>query len=820
MELSLGLTKALLGKMTERDKFSSYLPYVAYDSDTHTYHNADGSKGLIWECTPLWFAGEATAKTLTGLFRSGIPEGSVMQFIMFADPYVKPIVDLFLKSKTSDDPLLKRSMEEYAKFILNGTEGLESLSGIPVRNFRLFVSIYIPENAPVKFEELKSSIYDILVGAKLYPRPFEPDGLVRMLYRIFNDRFPEHLAYDKTREMRKQIISGETTIVNEMSCLKLGSKVCRTITPKSLPVESSLLTSNIITGDIWGVQSDNNQIKSPFLIAYNVIFENTKAKIGAKASVVMQQQAIGAFVPSIARRKEEFMWAIDEMEKGESFFRVIPIAVVLGKDEEDARDSTARVKRLWEDRGFVMQEDKGIIPILFLSSLPFGLYNVGDNVKMLDRDFIVPAGTLAEMLPVQADFQGSGDPKIMFVGRKGQLSGIDLFDLKAPNMNALIAASSGGGKSFLMNHIVIPNLASGAYVRVIDIGRSYKKACTLFDGKFIEFTADSTICLNPFTNILIDELDNELFTISSIILQMVYSFTDTRPSELEASLVKAAVRWAYQTEGQDATIDTVYRCLSDYGGMHNALRPEDAKAGDKELAAIASKIAFNLKEFTSEGAYGRWFCGKANLDIKNDKFVVLELEELQARKELFKVVVLQVLNYVTQDLYLSDKSSPRMVIFDEAWQFFKMGGFLLDIIEDGDRRARKYKGSFTKVVQSMLDLRRFRDIGDVILNNSAFKFYPQSSDFEKAREEKLIDCEQLKFEILKSIKLNRPKYSEIYVETPVGEGPVRLVVNPFLYYLYTSDADDNVRLDRLVKNEGKTYLEAIEILTGQKKGSK
>ncbi|MBI5643233.1 MAG: TraC family protein, partial [Deltaproteobacteria bacterium] len=81
MELSLGLTKALLGKMTEQDKFSSYLPYVAYDPGTRTYHNADGSRGLIWECTPLWFAGEATAKTLTGLFRSGIPDGSVMQFI-------------------------------------------------------------------------------------------------------------------------------------------------------------------------------------------------------------------------------------------------------------------------------------------------------------------------------------------------------------------------------------------------------------------------------------------------------------------------------------------------------------------------------------------------------------------------------------------------------------------------------------------------------------------------------------------------------------------------------------------------------------------
>jgi len=819
MELSLGLTKALLGKMTERDKFSSYLPYIAYDPVTHVYHNADGSRGLLWECVPLWFAGEATARTLTGLFRAGIPEGSVMQFILYADPYIKPIMDRFASLHATEDPLLKRSMEEYTKFILGGTEGLDNFSGIPVRNFRLFVSMNIPENADVKFEELKASVYDILVGARLFPQRLDPNELVRTLYRIFNDRFPEHLAYDEKKEIREQVISGETVITNEMSCLKLGSRVCRTITPKTLPAESSLLTANIITGDIWGVQSDNNQIKSPFLITYNVIFENLKTKIGARASVVMQQQAIGSFVPSVVRRKEEFMWAVDEMEKGESFFRIIPIVVMFGKNEEDARDSTVRVKRIWEDRGFVMQEDRGIIPILFLSSLPFGLYNTGDNVKMLDRDFIVPTETLAEMLPVQADFQGSGEPKILFVGRKGQLSGIDLFDFKAPNMNALIAASSGGGKSFLMNHIIIPNLSSGAYVRIIDIGRSYKKACALFNGKFIEFTADSTICLNPFTNIIAEDLDNELFTISSIILQMVYSFTDMRPNELEASLVKSTVRWAYQNEGQDATIDTVYRCLAEYGSM-NAPRPEDIKAGDRELAAIASKIAFNLKEFTKEGAYGKWFYGKANLNIKNDRFVVLELEELQSRKELFKVVVLQVLNYVTQDLYLSDRSSPRMVIFDEAWQFFKMGGFLLDIIEDGDRRARKYKGSFTKVVQSLLDLRRFREIGDVILNNSAFKFYPQSSDFEKARNEKILDCDQLKFEILKSVKLNRPKYSEVYVETPVGEGVVRLVVNPFLYYLYTSDANDNFRIEQMVKNEGKSYLEAIEILAGQREASK
>lgn len=45
----------------------------------------------------------------------------------------------------------------------------------------------------------------------------------------------------------------------------------------------------------------------------------------------------------------------------------------------------------------------------------------------------------------------------------------------------------------------------------------------------------------------------------------------------------------------------------------------------------------------------------------------------------------------------------------------------------------------------------------------------------------------------------------------MGEGAARLMVNSFLYFLYTSDADDNVRLERLIK-EGKTPLQAIEIL--------
>lgn len=52
-----------LRKMVRRDSFSNYLNYVAYDPETETYLNQDNTVGMLWECTPLSFAGAKTLKT-------------------------------------------------------------------------------------------------------------------------------------------------------------------------------------------------------------------------------------------------------------------------------------------------------------------------------------------------------------------------------------------------------------------------------------------------------------------------------------------------------------------------------------------------------------------------------------------------------------------------------------------------------------------------------------------------------------------------------------------------------------------------------------
>ncbi len=804
-----GLTLKELDSMTARSRFSDYLPWLAYDRDKRIYLNTDNTLGFIWECSPVAFAGPGAASTLEGLMRIGFPENSVLQFILYADSFVEPILDRYVSLKTKENPVVKRAVASYASFL---AKRAQSNGGIPLRNFRLLVSVKVSIGSGLNLDDTQAAIAEILKGAGLAPRPLGSEGLLDLMRRLFNDHAgPANDRYDENVPLRKQVIFSETDIEKRLSFLKVGGKYFRCITPKSFPSEVDLLLANGIIGGYEGMVSDVDQFETPFLYCLNIVFQNLKAKIHAKCNLVLQQQAAGSFAPSLKRKQSEYLWAVDEVEKGTRFVRIIPEVWVWGKREKEATDSVVKARRIWESRGFVMQEDKGILPILFISALPFGLYAVGRNIDNLERDFIVPADTASVLLPIQADFSGSGQPALLFTGRKGQISSLDVFGSFSNGHNIYIAAMTRSGKSFLVNYLAFNYYAMNYKVRIIDIGGSYKKMARMFGGRFLEFTSDSGICLNPFSSVT--DINAESAVISSIITQMVYSATDKVPhdsAETIMTLIKAAVKWAYGVEGTNACIDTVYTYLNEFPKHASDY---DFDCPDKEKCAenfkvLAQTLAFNLSEFTSGHTYGKWFNGKATFDISRDEFVVLELEHLKPQKDLFKVVTLQVINAVTQDLYLGDRSRPSFIIFDEAWQFLTAEGTMNEVIEEGYRRAAKYNGSFSIITQSILDLKGFGKVGEVINANSAFKFFLESGDFEKALTEKLIDYDPFMMRILKTLKSNRPKYSEIFMHTTAGTGVARLMVDPYSYYVYTSDAREIVEIEGLVKN-GMSYEDAI-----------
>jgi len=814
-----GATLADIQNLTRRSKFSDYLPWIAYDPATRVYLNTDNTVGCMWECVPLCFAGDPTQTALEGLFRIGFPEGSVLQFTLFADPDLQNFLDAHKSTRARDLPLAEHATRELCRFLLESCK--KNSFGAPFRIFRLFISLKIPIDKAqgLNMDETRGGVEETLTGAGLFPTPAEPSALLDWMRRVFNAEVSQNNGpWDENVPIRKQIIRSESDVNIGFDSIEAGGKTFRCMTPKAFPKQVSPLQTNQLFGGIWGMVSDAEQVSSPFIYTLNVVFEDLWASLHRKCNAVLMQQGVGSFAPSLARKQEEYLWATDTLESGRKFLRIIPILWVYGDDPRRVDDSAKRARRIWEGQGYETQADRGILPILFVSALPFGLYNVDSNVDDIDRDFITPQDTIAAVLPVQADISGGGLPVLTIIGRKGQVCGLDIFDSAAINHNLFIAAGSGGGKSFLVNYISGNYYSAGAKVRIIDIGGSYKKMTKMYGARYLEFSGKEDISLNPFSTVVDEEYD--LPVVTAIMAQMAYSASDKQtPQETEMSLLKDAVRWAWRRYGRDAGVDAVREFLNAF--PKHAEEFEDNLNADinaQDITKAARELAYNLKEFGSGGLYGKYFNGPATFDISKDDFVVLELEHLKPIRELFRVVTLQVINAVTQDMYLSDRSTPKLVIFDEASMFLSGGesGILKKVIEEGYRRARKYNGSFTVVTQSILDLRDFGPVGRVIRSNSAFKFYLQSVDFEETRTEGLLDADEFTMRLLKSVRTVKPRYSEMFMDTPFGMGVARLIVDPFSYYVYTSDAKEIAEIEALVTG-GVTYEEAIEEMRRRRK---
>lgn len=808
---SLGITHQELQKSAKRDRLEESLPWLMFKAEDHSFLNADNTIGFIWECIPLFFCGDSQEKALAALLKQNFPKGTVMQWILYSDPNIDFFIDAFLANKSRPDPLVKKSAVEYANFIKQASQGCKSLNGIPVRNFRLILSLKCESKISL---DILSVIEQTLSSAGFCPRRWQENDLLAWCQQVFNGYQTAPTSVDHTRPLREQVIQADTEILIQKDSVQIGDRYARCLTPKRLGKTINKEQSNRLFGGIMGPLDDSKQLKTPFLYSLNILFDDLSFDIHKKASMTMAMRAAGSFAIALQRRIDEYCWTLDALADQETFVKVIPSLWLFGESEEQVRDSSSRTIDLWKTEADIeLQSETLLRAPLLVASLPLGLYDLSGNINLLQRHFIIPSSTVAVLIPSQADFRGSINPVLAFVGRKGQVVGLDLFDSRANAHNFLVSAETGAGKSFSLNFLCSNYYAAGAKVRIVDIGYSYKKLAQTTQGRFLDFGAEK-ICINPFDFIAHDEedIDRALNAAINVVAEMTYSASGALMKEEERTLVKQAAHWTLQQGRQQEGITAVYEYLKSY--------PKLAELEDNlppDILETAHRMAFNLKDFTHTGRYGKFFNGPSNFNIASDDLVVIELEQLRNKTELFKVVVMQILNSVTQDLYLSDRSTKRFILFEEAASLLQKNGThdlsrLGNMIDEGYRRARKYQGSFGVVLQSLLDLKTFGPVGDVIKANATFKFLLEGKTYREAADKGIINHQGLTLELIESVKNNKPLYSELFLDTPFGVGVTRLAVDPWTYWVNTSQGAEVSRFESLIK-QGLTPLQAIERLS-------
>lgn len=92
---------------------------------------------------------------------------------------------------------------------------------------------------------------------------------------------------------------------------------------------------------------------------------------------------------------------------------------------------------------------------------------------------------------------------LRFTDRQGVPLKVDTADLpmqtgRMNNRNKFVLGPSGSGKSFLMNNIIEQYLTYNYDVVIVDTGDSYSGTCKYYNGKYIQYTEEKPITMNPF----------------------------------------------------------------------------------------------------------------------------------------------------------------------------------------------------------------------------------------------------------------------------------------------------------------------------------
>lgn len=811
--------------------FSQWLPYRAYLEDHQVFVNRD-ALGFCLEVRPQSGADEEMARVLTALYAAS-PPGTGIQFHLLASPDIRHPLRRYADLRQSDDVV--------PEFVERGREGRHTnihrtmarrrvghylrgcrTSLVPnqsylFREFRLVVSVSLPGHLDdlSRMDDLlllRGGVRATLYAAGFPSRPWTATDLVNWTsalldpHRQYGDCLA--LTYDTGRELRDQVIDRATGLEIGQRSIELSNpferetRELRLLSVRSLPPRFALWNMGSLIGDLY---QTTLQYPCPFMITLGVHVLDAEATrnwayLKAARATTNATSYMARFLPDLSERKADWDIVLKAMDDGQQLVDLQHQVALFAAPGEIARAEQA-ARAVFRARGFELSRDTLMMAQGLIGSLPMTMSApFHADLARMKRVSTKTSANAVHLAPLIAEWPGTGTPVMLFGGRRGQLMQLDVYDNPAGNYNVAIAGTSGSGKSLLLNEIAAAYLGTGARVWIIDVGRSYEKACRNFGGSFIEFTEHAGLSLNPFT--FVDNIDEDMELLQPLFAQMV---SPREPLDgFRYSTLGAAIKTVWKAKGRSMTVSDVHDLLAT--GRIEA-EENQASSGSSEGDRRLKDLATMLYPYTRDGAYGKYFESEASIDFNSD-FIVLELEELKAKKDLQTVVLLIVMYRITREMYFS-RDRKKIVIIDEAWDLLS-GGATAEFIEAGYRRARKYKGAFMSATQGVDDYYR-NPAAKAALDNSDWMFLLRQKPESIEMMDKLgqLTMDDAMKRLLQSLRTEHGAYSELYIHSPIGNGIGRLIVDPHSLLLFSSRAEDFNAINAK-RATGMTVSEAID----------
>jgi conjugal transfer ATP-binding protein TraC len=776
---------------------SHLLAFEWFDEEHGIFINQN-SLGFAIEISPLAGCEDTHQKEIHHVFEEVLEEESTIQCLLFADHRINSFLH---KWKGSSSDIFGEMTQKRIEFFQNSNKNSPRL-------FRCVFSYTIPfqgipdqvvlKSLQAKKEKMLKILSSLSYGFCWSAKHFLE--FVGGLVNFSSNTERKQREWNPYQTLGSQLTTGGILKVKEDGLewkteQETHFKSFRVI---DYPSSWSLAAMNCLIGD---VMRDSYRLSVPFYLHYAVHCpsqDKAERNFKVRSHLVEKQgrsSTLLRMIPELDEELQECRRVRQSTAQGARFVWT-QFSVGIWAEPQRMASSEQTLKSLFRIHQFQLADNYYLHLPYFLSALPLlGTEFIQDFKNLKDLLKTTLTTECGNFMPIQGEWQGTApNPGMLLMGRRGQLINWNPFDNKKGNYNVVVAGRSGYGKSVFMQELMFNGLRTGARVFVLEVGRSFAKLCDLLGGQAIDFSKQSSICLNPFTHIPLDDEEERLVSfgyLKTIIACMAAPTKGT--TDPENSLIEKAIRYAWDQKKNLATITDVAHWLE-------AQESEQAK-----------NLGMVLTPYTKEGIYARYFEGSNNVNFINP-LVLIELEELKGNKDLQTVVLQIFIMTIANQVFLGDRKTPFYICIDEAWDLLEsqqMGNFIGMLA----RRLRKYRGSLVVGTQGIEDF--FNKPGaEAAFANSDWKCFLAH---KKDGVSKVIESGQYKVseqqqKAMESVTTRQGEYSEIMIcDGDGGYAITRLVVDPFSNLLYSTKAEEFAEIQEL-KKKGLSITEAIHVL--------
>lgn len=500
---------------------------------------------------------------------------------------------------------------------------------------------------------------------------------------------------------------------------------------------------------------------------------------------------------------------------------------------------------------------------LFVSSFPGNCYSLNEEY---DRFLTLSDAAVCLMYKERVQHSEETPIKIYYTDRQGVPVAIDITGKEGKNKltdnsNFFCLGPSGSGKSFHMNSVVRQLHEQGTDVVMVDTGNSYEGLCEYFGGKYISYTEERPITMNPF-RINREEMNVEKTGFLKNLVLLIWKGTQGTVTKTEDRLIEHVITEYYDAyfngfEGftpqqredlrKSLVIDDrnssekrhesereravrIEGIIDKIEGRRKELKVEELSFNsfyeysvqripdiceENRITGIdLSTYRYMMKDFYLGGNHEKTLNENMDSSLFDETFVVFEIDSIKDDPLLFPLVTLIIMDVFLQKMRI--KKNRKVLVIEEAWKAIA-SPLMAEYIKFMYKTARKFWASVGVVTQEIQDIIGSEIVKEAIINNSDVVMLLDQNKF-KERFDTIktilgltdVDCKKI-FTINRlENKEGRSFFREVFIRRGTTSGVYGVEEPRECYMTYTTERAEKEAL-KLYKRELQcSHQEAIE----------